>query len=419
MKKKTFKIDNYNLHIIKSDKHKTITTTILFRKKIKKEEVTITNFLFNCLSHSTLKYPTRLSLVRKGEELYDNSIYYSSFETKDNYVQALTMESLEDKYTEEGNFFMSLDVLHEMIFNPNVDNKEFNEKAFNYSKQKLISRIKKQKENEVVNAKYELLKLMDEDAYFTINTRGYLEDIDLINRKNLYEFYLEFFKEVDIDIYVVGNIEEDRVREFITKKFIFSNNRLEDNSAEYKFKEYKEKTVIKKEKTDQSILQMGFVLDKATDRERVLVSKIYNIILSHSPSSKFFVNIREKYSICYYAAMSIIPSKSIAIMTSEIDKSSFDKMVELVKKEMNDMKLGIFSEEDIKNACTLFSFNMEDIKEFYDEYINFDYVVNLYQKITLEELIKEINSVTKQEIINFANKFNLHTIYLVGGDKND
>jgi hypothetical protein len=70
MKQRIYDMSSYNLHVIKTDKFKTIKILIGFRRLIKKEELTIRNFLKLILLQSTKKYPTKRLLSIEAEKLY-------------------------------------------------------------------------------------------------------------------------------------------------------------------------------------------------------------------------------------------------------------------------------------------------------------------------------------------------------------
>ncbi len=413
------KVGNVNLHVINSKKHRTITTTMFFRKKLKKEMITINNLLFNCLVHSTKKYDTALKFIRRCEELYNNRIYYDSFVVKDDHIMSLTIESLEDKYAEKGNYLESIKLLKEVIFSPNVNNGLFDEKSFKASANKVLRRIKKNKQSDVRTAKNNLLNLIDSKAFFSVGPAGYEKDLNKITRESLYEYYLDFFKKVDIDIYVMGNVDSKEIKKYIEDNFNFENKNLNDELVSYKFKEYQPNIVIKNKKGDQTVLNIAYETRIINSYKDAAIVTIYDIILEKSPSSKFFTNIREKYSLCYYIKMDFYRRSSLGILTSEIKKSSYKKMLRLVEKEMKDMTLGNFSNEEIENAKKLAIFHLEDKKEYFDEYIEYIYMNSLYEKIDIDEAIEKIKSVSKEEIMEFASTIKLHTVYLYGGDKND
>ena len=63
MKYKRTSTYSYNLHVIKTDKFKTITVSVAFRRKIKKEEITIRNLIKELIINSSANYKTERSLI--------------------------------------------------------------------------------------------------------------------------------------------------------------------------------------------------------------------------------------------------------------------------------------------------------------------------------------------------------------------
>ena len=63
MKYTKYNMNAYNLHIINTDKFKTITVSVAFRRKMVKEEITIRNLLKELLINSSYNYPTERSLI--------------------------------------------------------------------------------------------------------------------------------------------------------------------------------------------------------------------------------------------------------------------------------------------------------------------------------------------------------------------
>ncbi len=97
-------LGTYKLHMIKTDKFKTIRVKVSFRRPIKKSEVTIRNVLCNVLIQSTKNHKTKRELIIKSQDLYATTI--SSSNTRiGNYINTdVSMTVLNDKYTEVGNY---------------------------------------------------------------------------------------------------------------------------------------------------------------------------------------------------------------------------------------------------------------------------------------------------------------------------
>ena len=73
--------EHYNLHIIQTNRFKTINVKVNFKRKLVKEEITKRNMLVNALFESTANYPTKRLLEIKSEDLYDLSYHGSNYES--------------------------------------------------------------------------------------------------------------------------------------------------------------------------------------------------------------------------------------------------------------------------------------------------------------------------------------------------
>ena len=91
----------YNLHIINTDKFKTITIKINFKKLLAKEDVTYRNLLGKVLLSSTKEYPTKQELDKQTEELYGLGLGYSSSLSGNYIISSFNCNFLNEKYTEE------------------------------------------------------------------------------------------------------------------------------------------------------------------------------------------------------------------------------------------------------------------------------------------------------------------------------
>ena len=142
------KIENpsYNLHLIKTDKFKTILFKFVFRDEMKKEEITIRNFLFDILLFSSKKYPTKKEMTVKAQELYDLNVFAKNRKIGNHFVSSVSTFVLEPKYIDEDVIEESLDFINEIIFNPNISNKCFDNDTFNIIKNRLRSDILSSKE---------------------------------------------------------------------------------------------------------------------------------------------------------------------------------------------------------------------------------------------------------------------------------
>ncbi|WP_090776288.1 insulinase family protein [Shouchella lonarensis] len=64
------------------------------------------------------------------------------------------------------------------------------------------------------------------------------------------------------------------------------------------------------------------------------------------PSSKLFVNIRERENIAYHVDSKLESHKGVLTVISGIDLEKYDRAVEIIKEQVAAMKRGGFTERD-------------------------------------------------------------------------
>jgi len=97
-----------------------------------------------------------------------------------------------------------------------------------------------------------------------------------------------------------------------------------------------------------------------------------------------------------------------------IQIENYEKAVELIKVQLENIKKGEFSEEDISNAKTFLISGIRNVEEEQDTEIVY-YIGQEISKtnLSLQEYMDNINKVTKEQIVEFANSIDIDTIYFL------
>jgi len=151
-------LGSYNLHMLKTDRFKTITIDLIFRKKITKEEITKRNFLADLLTFSSKNYPTRRLMATKQQDLYACEVDFNCYRLGNYYNTDISLLCLNEKYTEKGMLEESINYLSDIIFNPNVSNNRFDKTSFEIIKENTIKQIQSIEED---TRKYSLVKMLE------------------------------------------------------------------------------------------------------------------------------------------------------------------------------------------------------------------------------------------------------------------
>ena len=417
MEYKVYKNDTYNLYTIKTDKFKTCHLEIIFKKRIKNEEITINNFLGDYLNYTSKKYNKRKKVIEKLEDLYDASFYEASTRVGQMFFIDFILDFLDPKYTDKKYLEEVIKFPFEFIFNPNFSNGEANLKDFEVIKNLFRTSILNNKDNPTTYAFRQAFKTLDKDNPASFDYPGTIEALDRITPEDLYNDYQEFLKDFACDIYFIGNTDMDKVASLVRENY--HNNYLPHLEEEYFLKNKPVKKIIDKEEIgpyEQSSLIMLYQTDALTIREKNYVMGYFNSIFGNgSLSNKLCQYLREDNGMCYQTYSLFQKHDNLLIVYAGIDYENKDYCVKLVNKALKEMQQGLFTEEEIaatKNTLVnQIKSSMDTETSILDNYL----FHNLTEAPLLNERLKEITTVTKEEIVALSKKIKLNTIYLLGG----
>ena len=318
--------------------------------------------------------------------------------------------------TEEDLLSKGINTLLEIVFNPKIENNAFKEEYINTEKEKLKIIIEGRKDSKAKYAYTRCQEEMYKDKPYGLFQYGYIEDIDGINANNLYEYYKKLLSECKIDIFVSGKIDENKVLEDIKNNE--NIQKLNDREPVYEQKNTpleakEEKEIEEKADVTQGNLILGLRIDEESMKEKY-VAVVYNAILGGSATSKMFQIVREKHSLAYTAASSFIRHKNSIFIRCGIEIDNYQKALDLIREQIEDMKKGNFTDEDIENGRSGIISMIKGIPDEQDTGITYYLGQELSEfKMSFDEYEKEIKAVTKDEIVEFAKKVSIDTIYFL------
>ena len=406
-------INNVPVTIIKTNKFKQVAGRLYFKSPVFKCTITNRMMLRNMLMESCKKYDTSEKLYIKSLECYDASLYSSSSRVGNYHITSFTFSTLIDKYTKEGNLKDVIDLFCEIIFNPLVSNFAFDQDTFDLIYETKKSALEKIKEDSGSYAERQVLKNLDENKPYT-----YMSDLKYLNKitsKSLYDDYLDMINNSNISLVLAGDIDfENPIIDKITSKIkqnkTFDGKLLIDNDKE----KIENKVITEDFFGTQNIINYVLYLKNLTDFERNYVAPLYRIILGGGVSSRLFSIIREENKLAYYSFARYEKDDSLMYIIMGIEKENFDKAYNLTNKIIGEMKN--LSEEEVEHAKKSYITSYEESQDRITNVIGRYSMLNLFGIKNSNELIENINKVTKKDIENFSSKVYLHICYFLKGE---
>ncbi len=417
--------EGITLHKIKTDKYKTNVLAIFLSTNISKENVTKNALIPSILRRGTTKLNTQEKISKKLEEMYGAAFNCGIDRIGENHVLKFYIESVNDNFlpdSKENVLKESIECLSDIVFNPYIENEAFKEEYFEQEKNTIRQKIESKIDNKSQYALDRCIEEMYKGQNIGLYKFGYTEDLDTISSNELYKYYEELIATCKIDIFVSGTID-DKLDEII--KSNENINKLQGRSAKYKImnllpKEHKEeKNIIEKMDVVQGKLIIGLDLDLNSEEQKYSAI-MYNGILGGSATSKLFQNVREKAQLAYIASSSYVRNLSNIYIKCGIEISNYDKALKLIKEQMNDIKNGNFSDEDLGNTKKVIISGLKTVDE--DQITQISYYIG--QELSssptnIKDYIENINKVSKEDILNIAQLININTIYFLRNEESN
>lgn len=407
------------LHTIKTEKFKTNLIAVMLTTKLDRKNVTKNALIPAVLRRGTKFMQTQEEINKKMEDMYGASFDCGLDKTGDNQILKFYMETVNNEFLPqdaENMIKSSIEKIFEIIFNPYLENGVFKKEYVEQEKENIKQIIDGKIDSKARYALDRCIEEMYKNEPFGLYKFGYVEDLKDINEKNLYEYYLELIETCKIDIYISGIVDEN------IHNIIKQNENIE--KLQERKPDFKEFELTKKEKEEAKEIQESMEVTQGKliigldvnilDKDARYKIMIYNSLLGGSANSKLFQNVREKASLAYTASSSYYRFKNNIFINCGIDIPNYQKALEIIKKQIEDMKNGDFTDEEIENAKNGIIASIKTIDDEQDTEITYYFGQELSgTKTSLEEYIENIQKINKADVLEVAKQISINTIYFL------
>jgi predicted Zn-dependent peptidase len=411
-----------------NNKFKTNEIAVFVTIKQTQENATKNALIPAVLRRGSTNYRNQLEISKKLENMYGANFNCGVDKSGDYIILKFFIETINNEYSDskENLAQEAFNLLTDIVFNPLVENEQFNNEFVKQEKDNLAKIINSKKDDKANYAYQRCIEEMFKNDPYGIYKFGSLEDLEKVDEKNLYEYYLNIIQNSPIYIYFNGkNANSIKIDENINKNFktAFNNNTNEhyennendeSNRTDNKDNNINDRKINEintiKEKLD--VTQGKLIIGMNVQSKNKYAVTMYNTILGGGANSKLFQNVREKASLAYYASSRYIRRKDAIIIRTGIELANYDKAVNVIKEQIEEMRKGNISDFELSSARTLILSSLKLIPESQEDIMAFDFDQDIFnENLTFEQYYKKIEEVTLDEIIEVAKQIKLNTIY--------
>lgn len=400
-----------DLYFISDKKFKTYMASVLFRRPLKREEATLASLLSQVLRCSNSIYKTSKEISSALEELFGASLYSGVGKRGEEEILRVAVEGVSDEFLPSPAFGKTVELLFATAFNGG------SEKYVEQEKKNLADRIRGQINDKRYYAIKRLNEIMFAEEAYGVNTLGYEEDLKNITSGELFDFYSLLKNTSNISIVFTGNFDEaaalkaaEKAAEALPEREVLKTETVIKSAVE------KVKKVTDRMDVTQGKLSIGMRTGIAGSDPLVFAQMVFSGIYGAGPSSKLFMNVRERLSLCYYASSWADRMKGWLRVTSGIEFENFQKAYDEIIAQLELMKKGEFSDKDTdvvkKELINQFRSAADGVESLEDYYTT---QLCLGTDMSIDETAKAIEEVSREDIIKVAENVKLDTVYFLTG----
>lgn len=374
------------------------------------------------LLRGTENTPDLQAITRRLDDLYGASVSAHVRRIGDVQTTGLACSFMEDRFAFGGDTILEpmIAFLEELLTRPLTENGAFSSAYVESEKANLVSAIESYKNDKRSYATSQILKLMCQEDSFGIPRLGTAEQAKAVTAQGLFDHYKKILQESPVHIFYVGSADPEQVAALLRPMASSFAQRAGAVPEQTAFTSGNPSEHTEVMDVSQGRLCMGYVTPITLRDPRFPAMQVMNVALGAGMTSKLFMNIREKMSLCYDISSSYHGSKGIALIYAGIDFDQADRVRREIKQQMEACRRGDFSPEELEAARQMLLTQLEAVHDSpgaIESYYATGAVSGLNK--TPEEYRQAVLSVTVEQVAEAASTLKLNTVYFLRGAQDD
>lgn len=370
------------------------------------------------LLRGTVQHPDLRSITLHLDDLYGASVGALVRRVGDYQTTGLYCGFMEDRYAMEGDEILAPMVafLRELLLEPTLENGGFCEEFVQSEKKNLISTIESELNDKRAYAAARLLKIMCGADSFGIPRLGEKAWVEKINALSLYRHYQRILRESRIELLYVGSAEPTTIAA-LTAELMESFDRSYVNlEVQTPFRDAGGQHDQEDMDITQSKLCMGFVTPITNQSEEFAAMQLLNAIFGAGMTSKLFMNVREKMSLCYSIGSGYYGSKGIITVSAGIDAEQEKTVRNEILRQLDACKEGEITQEELTAARESVLSGLQTVHDSPGSIEGYHATAALSGlRLSLKEYREAVCNATLADVTAAAKTMELHSSFFLKG----
>lgn len=416
------------LTALRSDKFKTGCLSINLLTQLKRETAAFNAVLPFVLRRGTRFHPDMQTIAAELDSLYGTGV--EPIVRKIGEIQCIGFYASfpDHKYLPAGSevFEKTANLSCEMLLAPNTRGGLFLPAYVESEKEKLLELIRSRVNEKRSYAHFRLLEQMCCYEDYAVSRFGTEDTAESIYYQKLTKYYHSLISASPVEIFYCGSMEASKVANILSDA-LSGMTRGEINydigtDIRMNAVEDKVRSFVDEMSVTQGKLVMGFRLGECMEEPDLAAIYVFNAVYGSGVTSKLFMNVREKLSLCYYASSLVDTHKGIMLVSSGVDFDKVDEAKSEILAQLEAVKSGDISDEELEAARRSVASDLCACLDSQGELEGF-YLANSIDGLEFspDELAALVCDVSREDVIKIASSVVLDAEYFLrgGGEDNE
>ena len=362
------------------------------------------------------KHPDLRAITEKLDDLYGASVGASVRRVGDYQTTGLYCSFIEDRFT-GGQPVLApmIAFLRELLFEPVLEDGGFDADFVAGEKKNLIATIESELNDKRAYAMGQLLRKMCKADSYGIPRLGDARTVAAIDAKDLYAHYQNILRTSTIHLFYVGS-DPERAERLLREAFKELPRDVAPLPPQSPFHDAGGCDETETMDVTQGKLCLGYTTPITNKREDFAAMQVLNVIFGSGMTSKLFMNLREKLSLCYSIGSAYYGSKGIVTVSAGIDFDNEELSRKEIAAQLEACCRGEITEEELtaaKEALLSGLRGVHDSPGAIEGYYATSALSGL--SMSVAEYMEAIAAVTAEDAAAAARTLKLHTTYFLKG----
>ena len=382
------------------------------------EEAGINALIPAVLLRGTRRSPDLRAITLRLDDLYGAALGTQVRRVGDYQTVGLYCGFLEDRFALSGDQILApmVDFLREVLLEPVLEDGAFVRDYVESEKKNLIATIESELNDKRAYAMGKMLRTMCKADSYGIPRLGDKESVAAITAEGAYAHYQKILRESPIHIFYVGSAPAEQVAKLLEPILDGIDRNYGNLAGQTPFHDAGGDHLTEEMDVAQGKLCMGYVTPITNRDDGFVAMQVMNTILGAGMTSKLFMNVREKLSLCYAIGSGYYGSKGIVTVSAGID---FDKEQQVRDEIAHQLQLicdGEITAEELNAAKEALLNSLRGTHDTPGAIEGYYATAALSgMKLTPDTYMEAVRAVTAEQVAEVARLLKLHTTYFLKG----